>query len=141
MISKQRLSVLAVAAALSGGLAVPAHAQMQAIAPGTVYSLHTTANGRCPALDWHLVVGPDGNTLSGMVAWNNMQSMAHLEGKLGADRSFSTVATEVSGPNVGRTAKVSGQAQNNGWLMVQIEGDGVSCQNIKVPIWQQQGKQ
>ena len=119
---------------------MPAHAQMQAIGPGTVYSLHTAANGQCPALDWHLVVGEDDSTLSGMVAWNNMKSMARLEGKIGQDHTFSTVATEVSGPKVGTTAKVTGHAQNNGWLMVQVEGDGISCHDIKVPIWQQ-GKQ
>ena len=140
MILKQRLAVLAGAAALTGGLAVSAQAQMQAIAPGTVYALHTAANGQCPALDWHLVVGDDGSSLSGMVAWNNMKSMAHLDGKIGADHTFSTVATEVSGPSVGRTAKVTGQAQNNGWLMVQVQGEGIACHDIKVPIWQQ-GKQ
>jgi hypothetical protein len=34
-------------------------------APGTLFVLHSTAQGACPPLDWHVVTGDNG-ALSGM---------------------------------------------------------------------------
>ncbi|MBS0560481.1 MAG: hypothetical protein JSR21_10535 [Proteobacteria bacterium] len=130
---------MAAAALLAiGGISVANAQGGQAIAPGTVYALHSAAAGGCPALDWHLVAG-EGNTISGMVAWNNMKSMAHVEGKIGADRTFSMMAKEVSGPKVGATAKVTGTAQTDGWLVANINGEGVKCEGVKIPIWRASG--
>jgi hypothetical protein len=41
---------------------------------------------QAPALDWHVVLQPDGS-LDGVIAWNNMQSLAHALGSL--NRSYS----------------------------------------------------
>ena len=40
-----------------------------AVPAGSYYSFHSTAQGGCPALDWHVVVGLNG-ALSGIIAWN-----------------------------------------------------------------------
>ena len=139
MDAKKLLTGVATAALLAIGGTSAAYAQAgQAIAPGTVYSLHTAATGSCPALDWHLVVG-EGGALSGMIAWNNMKSMAHVDGKIGTDRTFSMMAKEVAGPRVGATAKVTGTAYTDGWLIANVEGDGVKCMGIKVPTWRASG--
>ena len=47
--------------------------------PGRIYTFNSAAQGGCPALDWHVVTGANG-ALSGMIAWNNMQSMAKATG-------------------------------------------------------------
>jgi hypothetical protein len=141
MDAKKLLTGVAGAAMLAiGGTASVAHAQGgQAIAPGTVYALHSAATAQCPVLDWHLVAG-EGGSISGMVAWNNMKSMARAEGKINlSDRTFSMTAKEVSGPRVGATAKVTGTAETDGWLLVNINGEGVKCEGIKIPIWRASG--
>src|ERR1700719_1752877 len=54
---------------------------VQQLPPGRVYVFHSTAQSSCPALDWHVVLTPDG-TLDGVIAWNSMQSLAHASGSL-----------------------------------------------------------
>jgi hypothetical protein len=98
--------------------------------PGRVYVFHSTAQGGCPALDWH--VGVSGDTLEGMIAWDNMKAMAHATGKLNmSNRTFEMTAKEVGGQ--GRTATVSGQVQPNGYLVANVKGPKVDCQGITVP--------
>ena len=46
--------------------------------PG-VYVLHSKPEGGCPALDWHVTVGPN-HELSGVIGWDNMKSIARLSG-------------------------------------------------------------
>ena len=49
-----------------------------------------------------------------MIAWNNMQSMAHAEGTVNQQaRTFQMSATEQGGQN--RTATISGTIRNR-WL-------------------------
>jgi hypothetical protein len=106
-------------------------ASAQDMPVGRVYTFHSSAQGGCPALDWHVVVGA-GGTLSGMIAWNNMQSMARATGSVnGQARTFSMTAKEVGGK--GRTATVSGTVGQNGWLNANIKGPNVNCENINVP--------
>jgi len=136
MDTRKLLTGFAAASMIMTGAASIAHAQ--GVQPGTVYSLHTAAKGSCPSLDWHLV-GGEGGAISGMVAWNNMQSMAQVSGKMNADKSITMMAKEVSGPKVGATAKVTGNAESDGWLLLNIEGSGVKCDGIKVPIWRASG--
>src|SRR6516225_835723 len=67
---------------IAAGLAIAATcgvASAQALPAGRVYTFHSTPQGSCPALDWHVVVQSNGD-LSGMIAWNNMQSMARATG-------------------------------------------------------------
>ena len=61
--------VLTVSAlALTASLGV---ASAQVFPEGRVYMFHSRAQGSCPALDWHVVIGPN-NTLNGMIAWDDM---------------------------------------------------------------------
>jgi hypothetical protein len=121
----------------------------QKTAPGDrVYVLHSEAQGSCPSLNWHIVASPDG-MLTGMVAWDNRKVVAMFTGTiiplvqverfgkpLGGDpqsRTFGGVATEVGGQN--RVANISGTVEQNGWLTANIDGPGVVCRNLKVPLF------
>jgi len=48
-------------------------------------------------------------------------------------RTFHMIATEVDGRN--RVANVTGTIEQNGWLRATIQGPGVACQNINVPLY------
>ena len=62
---------------------------------GRVYTFHSRANAGCPALDWHVVAGPN-NTLDGMIAWDDMKAMAHAVGTINPTaRTFTMTAHEV----------------------------------------------
>ena len=136
--------MLLAALALSTTLAVA-----QKTVPGDrIYDLHSEAEGSCPSLNWHMVASRDG-VLSGMVAWDNQKAVAMISGTiiplvqverfgkpLGGNpqsRTFNAIATEVGGQN--RTANISGTIEQNGWLSATIEGPGVACRNIKVPLF------
>jgi len=102
-----------------------------AVPAGSYYSFHSAAQGGCPALDWHVVVGQNG-ALSGMIAWNNMQSMAHAEGTVNQQaRTFQMTAQEQGGQN--RTATISGTIRNDGYLVANIQGPNVNCHGVTVP--------
>jgi len=114
------------------GLAASASAQTtQPPPPGRVYVFHSSAQGGCPALDWHIVVGVNG-ALSGMIAWDDMKAMAHATGSVAAGKVQMT-ATEVGGQ--GRTATVDGVLNANGWFTVNVTGPNVSCRNINIQFF------
>jgi hypothetical protein len=113
-------------------------ARAQPVPEGRVYAFHSNPDGTCPTLDWHLVTGPGGE-LSGMISWDGMKSMAHVTGTIGPDRTFKLTAREVGGQR--RTATVTGDAKNDGWLLINILGPKVDCKDIKVPIWNRSGTQ
>ena len=64
---RARLLLATMAAGALGAVATLNTAYAQVPAPGTLFVLHSTAQGACPALDWHVVVGENG-TLSGILA-------------------------------------------------------------------------
>jgi hypothetical protein len=130
-------AVAVFALAATHGIASAQSGQVaQGINPGAVYTLHSRAQGSCPSLDWHLVVGPN-NTLSGMVAWDDMKMMARATGTLDmSKRTFMLTAKEVGGE--GRTAMVDGTVRMDGWFIANISGPGVACKEIKVPLNAQQ---
>jgi hypothetical protein len=110
-------------------------AYAQDIPEGRVYTFHSRAQKGCPALDWHVVAGTNG-ALSGMIAWNNMKSMAHATGSANMQtRTFEMTATEVSGQH--RTATITGTVRQDGWLVAAIKGPGVNCQGVNVPWFTQ----
>lgn len=84
---------------------------------GTVYSTHSPAKDGCPALDWHVAVGPN-RTLSGMVATDNMKDVWRMNGSLLPDRKFHLDGHEVGGAQ--RTGTVDGQVQPNGALVMTL---------------------
>jgi hypothetical protein len=103
----------------------------QQVAPeGRVYVFNSPKTGPCPELDWHVVVGPN-NTLSGMVGWNAMKSMASVSGSISPDRTFKMQGKEVGGQ--GRTANITGQLRGDGWLIANIKGPTIDCKGIAVP--------
>ena len=118
------LTVVALALAASLGVA---SAQ---VPEGRLYAFHSGAQHSCPSLDWHVVVGPN-NTLSGMISWDNMKSMAHATGTVNPTaRTFSMHAQEVGGQ--GRSATIDGTVNQNGWLTANIKGPNVACTGVSV---------
>lgn len=114
--------VMAMAVTCSVGLA-------QGAPEGRVYSFHSGPRGGCPGLDWHVVA--QGNSLDGMIAWNDMKSMAHATGTMNPTaRTFEMTAKEVGGQ--GRTATINGSVRSDGWLLANIKGPNVNCQNVAV---------
>lgn len=106
----------------------------QGLPEGRIYSFHSRAQGGCPALDWHVVASGDGS-LDGMIAWNDMKQMARATGKVNMQsRTFQMSAKEVGGQ--GRTATVTGSVRQDGYLVANIKGPNVNCQNITVPWFQ-----
>jgi hypothetical protein len=98
-----------------------------------VYVLHSKAVGSCPSLDWHIVSEP-GGTLSGMIAWDNMQAMAKATGTVDRNnRTFSVIATELGGQ--GRRAAIDGTIRSDGWLVANIRGEQMNCSAVVVPIY------
>ena len=135
----------AVALSLSSTVALA-----QRAAPGDrVYELHSEAQGTCPALDWHIVVSPDG-VLSGTFAYPDRKMIAEVAGSilphvqversgpsLGGDpntQQFRMIATEL-GRHKKRMAEITGIIQRDGWMVAAVKGEGVSCKGIKVPLF------
>ena len=113
-----------------------------------VYVLHSEAQGTCPALDWHIVASPDG-VLSGMFALPDRKMIATVAGSilphvkversgpsLSGDpqiREFRMIASEMGHHQ--RIADITGIIQPNGWMIAAVEGPGVACKSIKVPLF------
>jgi hypothetical protein len=97
--------------------------------PTGLYAFHSRAMGKCPGLDWHVMVAPNG-ALSGFVAWDNMQHMARLTGMMNKDHTFQIDAKGDSG----KTAVVKGSATGD-YLTASITGSGTACddQVLQVP--------
>jgi hypothetical protein len=131
MKSRLRMTVYLCATAAASGVGL-AQQQKIELPPGRVYTFHSGPQSGCPSLDWHVVLEPGGD-LSGMIAWNNMQSIARASGKVNPGTgAFQMTATEVGGQ--GRTATITGTADGNtGWLTADIQGADVKCHAVKVP--------
>ena len=98
---------------------------------GRLYVFHSKAMGGCPSLDWHVMAGA-GGTLMGMIAWDDMKAMAKATGTLNTSaRTFTMTATEVGGQ--GRTATVTGKVRSDGWLVANVKGPNITCNDITVP--------
>lgn len=127
-----RLRTLSV---LAGGVALASLAAGEVTAQpgGRAYVFHSPPTNGCPGLDWHIVVTQ--NQLEGMVAWDSMKHLAHVEGTLGADRRFHMNAQEVRGGN--RTAVIDGQVAGDGWMTIVVTGTGTGCdgKQINVPVY------
>jgi hypothetical protein len=117
---------------VAGALAAAATlgvASAQGLPEGRVYAFHSGPTGSCPGLDWHIVAS--GTNLQGMIAWNNMKSMAQATGTLNPTaRTFSMTAKEVGGQ--GRSANVTGTVRADGWLIADITAPNLSCKGITV---------
>jgi hypothetical protein len=127
----------AICAVASVALCYTAAAQ-QPPPPDRVFVLHSHPTGQCPALDWHIGIDDDTGILSGMIAWGDqMQSVAHVTGKVNGDRTFTMRAQEVGGQN--RTGEITGRVRDDGWMVADFTGPNISCSGITVPWFRQGG--
>jgi len=121
----------------------------QKTTPGDrVYVLHSEAQGTCPTLDWRVVVSPAG-VLSGTFALPDREMVAAFSGSilphvkaerfgpsLGSNpqiQEFRMIASETSKRQ--RIANITGIIQPDGWMITAVEGPGVVCKSIKVPLF------
>jgi hypothetical protein len=123
MIGRRVIAAAAFAIAVTGGIAA---AQGQG---ERVFTFRSGATGKCPLLDWHLVVEPD-HDVFGMVAWNNDMEIMRVTGKLDLHaRTFSLAAAEVGGT---RTATIDGSVISPDHIVVNIKANGQECQNMHI---------
>ena len=120
------LSAAAVVIATASGFA-----SAQAVPPtGRMYIYHSPPQFRCPGLDWLIVSGENG-ALSGMVAWDNMKSVARAEGGI-KDGQVQITATEIGGE--GRTATMTGSVDAKGWLVLNFATPYAKCDGINCTV-------
>ena len=145
LVRSAAVSVLALVAAActpsppAPAASMAAAAAEQQLPAGRVYGFHSTAQASCPSLDWHIVLEP-GGALSGIIAWNDMKSLARASGALDMQTgAFQMTAREIGGP--ARTATLNGTVdRSSGWMTANIHGQNVNCEGIDVP-WLRQGPQ
>jgi hypothetical protein len=119
-------AVVVVIAAISGS------ASAQIVPPaGRMYIYHSPPTYPCPGLDWLLVAGENGS-ITGMVAWDGMRSMAKAEGTI-KDGQVNLTAAETGGQ--GRTATMTGTVDAKGWLVLNITTPNVKCEGVNVPFY------
>ena len=122
----------------------------QKMQPGDrLYVLHSDAQGTCPSMLWHIIVGRDG-VISGVIAWDNRKTVAAVAGvivpNINVERNatqpanpkpqaqeYQMMVTEIGGQQ--RNANVSGTIEPNGWMNATVEGSGVACHNLRVPLF------
>ena len=120
----------------------------QKMLPGDrLFVLHSDAAGTCPSLLWHIIVGHDG-VISGLIAWDDRKTVASVAGaivpNINVERNatqpakpqpqeYEMMVTEIGGQH--RNANVSGTIEPNGWMNATVEGSGVSCHNLRVPLF------
>jgi hypothetical protein len=103
------------------------------VTEGTTYTLHSKAVGGCPAMDWHIVRGPN-RTLSGMIATDGMKRVFKVEGEIDKNgANFTMTGQEVGGTGTGA---LNGQLQSDGRLAMTIGAlpVGAPCQGKTVYI-------
>ena len=132
MTATKQLVTALLALTAATGVARAQQPSAYSLPPGRLYAFHSGPGGGCPGLDWHIVVEAD-NALAGIIAWNNMQSLAHVTGTVNRQTGdFQMTAHEEGGQ--GRTATVAGKVDpGNGWMTASVQGEGVKCQSLKVP--------
>jgi hypothetical protein len=96
-------------------------------AGGTLYALHSSPEGTCPGMDWHITL--TGNNLEGFVAVNHTKRMWRLDGTVtpasaDKERSFEMNAEEVGGAD--RKAIVKGTSGGE-YVNATITGSGTPC--------------
>jgi hypothetical protein len=112
------------AAALATIISVGA-AQAQVAMKGNLYAFHTPAEGKCPGLDWHAYLAGN-DSITGMVAWDELQHSARFNGAIKKDGTFLLEAKETGGS---RTGTVSGKL----WptlLQIRIDNSGTGCDGV-----------
>jgi hypothetical protein len=128
MSSNRIIAAFAIGASLAAAMDGSASTQTA----GQIFAFHSQPAGDCPELDWYLVVRENGKLL-GVVAWNDMSSVARLSGTIDAKKSFHMDATAIG--VTGRTVAVDGHFGRDGWITANIKGADIDCKNIRVPLF------
>jgi hypothetical protein len=134
MTSARMLAAIAASAlACSAPLTVAMAQQPPDLPAGRLYIFHSRPHDGCPSLDWHVVLGSD-NSLSGLIATNDMSRVFRISGTLKPDRTFHLTGKEVGGAE--RTGTVDGQVRHDGWMVADISNvSGPSpCNNHTVTV-------
>jgi hypothetical protein len=126
MSSNGMIAAFAVGALLAAAIDGSASAQTA----GDIFAFHSQPAGECPELDWYLVVRENGKLL-GMLAWDDLKSVARISGTIDANKSFHVDAKEIG--VAGRAAVVDGQFGRDGWITANIKGPHVDCKDVHVP--------
>jgi hypothetical protein len=106
------MSVGRLIAATSAAFGLWLGAAVAQVPQGRVYVLHSPAAGACPSLDWHIVVEPN-DILAGLIAWDDMKTMARATGKVDRpNHTFTMTAVELGGqgqppPLMGRSKRMA----------------------------------
>lgn len=133
MFSVKTLATSALVIAATCGVAAAQMTPTEILPEGRLYVFHSKAQGGCPELDWHIVVGHN-NALSGMIGWDDMQHIARATGAYApTSRTFEMNAKEVGGE--AREAKITGSINALGWFIANIDGPGVKCSRVTVPFY------
>lgn len=122
---------IAIVAGLALCVASGTRAQSDRVPEGRIFALHSAATGACPSLDWHIVVELH-DVLAGMIAWDNMASMARASGKINrSDDSFTMIAVQMGGHS--RKLRIDGHIDQRGWIIANLRGLNATCTAIEVP--------
>jgi hypothetical protein len=121
------LATLPVVAALAIPTAAPAFAQQP---KERLYAFHSAPTGACPAMDWHVVLGPD-NSLAGFIAWDGMKHLAKVSGTLQTGRVFHLDAMEEGGMK--RKGTVSGRVEDS-FIVASLQGTRTGCDNQQISV-------
>jgi hypothetical protein len=122
---------LFVGSAYRGALAQAAPTEM--IPEGAVFVFHSAAAGACPSLDWHVITGIKGN-LGGIIAWDDMRSIARVRGHIALDRTFQMTAIEMGGAQ--RRAVIAGRVLPDGKMVADLKAPKIECHGIIATVWQ-----
>ncbi len=101
---------------------------------GMLYAFHSSPNGACPGLDWHLTV--TNNNIEGFVAVDHTKRMWRVNGtvkpeSVGKERSFEMNAEEIGGAD--RKAVVKGTSGGE-YVNATITGAGTPCDGKMLAI-------
>ena len=108
-------------------------APTEMIPEGAVFVFHSAAVGACPSLDWHVITGIKGS-LGGIIAWDNMRSIARVRGQIALDRAFKMTAIEMGGAQ--RRAVIAGRVLPDGKMVADLKAPKIECHGIIATVWQ-----
>jgi hypothetical protein len=103
---------------------------LEQVVLGQDYNFHTRATGACPAANWELYVDGD-RAIMGSIAWDRMNHVATIYGKLNPDDTFSLEARE---PGAKSGTMVNGKVTES-YVKMSLAGMPTGCDmtNLVVP--------
>jgi hypothetical protein len=114
-------------------LGLVASCQLEQVLLGQWYTLHTIAQGTCPALDWHFVVDAH-RSIGGYLDRDQFKQIGILSGTLNPDDSFQMWVTE---NGTGRRESVTGRFTAQ-YVTLALDGTWI-CEKQTFRIWLPRG--